>query len=43
MIREEYHNHVFEFFCNSEESASLNAGDKIPVVLSKMPMIKSIL
>jgi hypothetical protein len=31
MIREEYHNHVFELFRNSEESLSLNAGDKIPV------------
>jgi hypothetical protein len=31
MIREEYHNHVFGLFRNSEEALSLNAGDKIPV------------
>ena len=31
MIREEYHNHVAELFSTSKQSASLNAGDKIPV------------
>ena len=35
MIRKEYHNHVFELFRNLEESATLNAGGKIPAVYQK--------
>jgi hypothetical protein len=48
MIREEYHNHVFELFRNLEETLSLNEGDKYQYLekilsdLLKMPLIKSI-